>query len=736
MDLHEFPKPEGDTGIGIHWSFGEPAATGLRRLRQRWLPLLKLLGVKWVRFRHAGGETLAELLLDHDIMPIVQLRRFAPYPGRPAEGLEEVVRSYVALGVRYFELGERLDDPRAWQDAHIPADAVSRLVEPLRADVEMVLEAGGLPGLPASLDLQEKWDLIGALCRAGHAELLRAGVWQAYSMHVGNLPLEYPDDPVNLMGRPLSADEYEEALAEEWPGHAWGGMSRQEVNQERLRRRDPDATVATISAGWRRYEALDLRIRRHLGRSIPILGTAGGPRLGDRLDPRYPALTPQRHAERVLAISRALMGTSKEHSPAPGYLFCAAFSVLGNYALGNFEPAFEDWAWVSPRWERGRLPVVELLGAEPKRARLLAEPLSPVSAEEAVAVMSGVALGAGSSRADDFVEPEVGRPLYELLRPVGGDEEEAYVIPPTFAPEPFAFWPPASLQGKLKGGAGRKVLLSLARDGSMQEAVVGQDETFVFRNLRPGVYALRVDGTNLEISRISLASGDEKYLELEMPAWRWHITKRPASLGFAMVLCSVEGKTGLPVRIWNEVWDGMERLTGSKPALGPYYCELAPLAAGRYWLQPRGIAPAVELELETDAIFEVVFTPICRPEPAPSASPESAPAGEAETAPSAAGLDLYLLLARPLASKEELSAVLRFIQRHTPACGFSVEEASWARRVLIVGGANLRVTEDDEQFLRQRGCQVRRVAEHVAETLTLLARQGDPMTDVTADITA
>lgn len=736
MDLHEFPRPDGDTGIGVHWSFGEPAAVSQRRLRQRWLPLLRLLGVKWVRFRHAGGEALAELLLENDIMPIVQLRRFAPYPGRPAEGLEDIVRSYVTLGVRYFELGERIDDPRAWQEAHIPGDAVSLLVEPLRADLEMVLEAGGLPGLPASLHMNEQWDIVGALCRAGHAELLRAGVWQAYYMHVGNLPLGYPDDPVNLMGQVLSADEYEEALTEEWPGHAWGGLSRQAVNQERQRRRDPDATVATIPAGWRRYEALDVRIRRHLGRSIPILGTAGGPRVGDHLDPRYPALSPRRHAEQVLAIAQALMGTSGEHPPAPGYLFCAAFSVLGNYALGSFEPAFEEWAWVSPRWERGRLPVVEALGAEPKRARLLAEPISPISAEETAAVMSGVAVGAGSSRADDFVEPEVGRPLYELLRPLGGEEEEEYVIPPTFAPEPFAFWPPASLQGKLKGGAGRKVLLSLARDGSSQEFVVGQDETFAFRNLRPGVYALRVDGTNLEISRITLASGDEKYLELEMPAWRWHITRRPANLGFAMVLCSVEGRAGLPVRIWNDVWEGMERLTGSKPALGPYYCELAPLAAGRYWLQPRGITPAVELELETDAIFEVVFTPICQEEPLPAAAEALAPAGGTEPAPSTAGLDLYLLLARPLASKEELSAVLRFLQRHTPACGFSVEEASWARRVLIVGSANLRVTEDDEQFLRQKGCQVRRVAERVAETLTFLARQGDPMSDVTADITA
>ncbi|MGQ9668533.1 MAG: carboxypeptidase-like regulatory domain-containing protein, partial [Anaerolineae bacterium] len=328
----------------------------------------------------------------------------------------------------------------------------------------------------------------------------------------------------------------------------------------------------------------------------------------------------------------------------------------------------------------------------------------------------------------------VGRPLYELLRPLGDEEE--YIIPPTFAPEPFAFWPPASLQGKLKGGAGHKVHLSLARDGSSQEAVVGQDEAFAFRGLRPGVYTLRVEGTNLEISKIALSSGDERYLELEMPAWRWHIAKRPAILGFAMVLCAVEGRAGLPVRIWNDVWEGMERLTGSKPSLGPYYCELAPLAAGRYWLQPRGITPAVELELETDTILDVVFTPIGYAEPAPASAPAQAPAGEVETAPAASGLDLYLLLARPLASKEELSAVLRFLQRHAPACGFSVEEASWAKRVLIVGGANLRVTEDDEHFLRQKGCQVQRVTERVAETLAFLARQGDPMAYVTSDRTS
>ena len=103
MELNSFPRPSDDTGIGIQWSLGYPAMIGMRRLEQRWIPLLQALGVKWVKFRHDGGVEFARLLSDNDIMPVVHLwPRQAGSTGFSAAELG-AIRRYVDAGVRYFE---------------------------------------------------------------------------------------------------------------------------------------------------------------------------------------------------------------------------------------------------------------------------------------------------------------------------------------------------------------------------------------------------------------------------------------------------------------------------------------------------------------------------------------------------------------------------------------------------------------------------------------------------------
>ena len=76
VELWQYPRPKDDTGIGVHWSAGVDAkAVGLPKIRDRWLPELKAMGVKWVKILHLGGQDLAELFLAHDIMPVVRLFR-------------------------------------------------------------------------------------------------------------------------------------------------------------------------------------------------------------------------------------------------------------------------------------------------------------------------------------------------------------------------------------------------------------------------------------------------------------------------------------------------------------------------------------------------------------------------------------------------------------------------------------------------------------------------------------
>ena len=61
MDLHDYPRPKGDTGIGVHWSAGYPAVVGIGQIRDFWLPELQAMGVKWVKLaQYDGGLELAE----------------------------------------------------------------------------------------------------------------------------------------------------------------------------------------------------------------------------------------------------------------------------------------------------------------------------------------------------------------------------------------------------------------------------------------------------------------------------------------------------------------------------------------------------------------------------------------------------------------------------------------------------------------------------------------------------
>ena len=84
MDLHDYPRPKGDTGIGVHWSAGYPAVVGIGQIRDFWLPEIQAMGVKWVKLaQYDGGLELSELLLKHDIMPIVRLYRCSTQPRHP-----------------------------------------------------------------------------------------------------------------------------------------------------------------------------------------------------------------------------------------------------------------------------------------------------------------------------------------------------------------------------------------------------------------------------------------------------------------------------------------------------------------------------------------------------------------------------------------------------------------------------------------------------------------------------
>ncbi len=373
MELHDYPRPQDDTGIGIHWSVGYAASVGLNKIREVWLPALQALGVRWVKiYNHDGALDLAELLLAEEIMPIVRLHRPAPNPGRL--GVKEVVYldSLVRAGVRYFEFNNEPDQGAEWKGGLVPANGLEIVAENAIADMETILARGGMPAVPA-LSSGCRWDLVGKIVEKGRRDLFDGPVWQAIHNYPGNRPLDYPYDIGNQEGASYTRRFYQALQVEDWGQEAWRGRSLEEINRLRLAHCTPGASLDEDNRCFLAYEWADALNRRHLGRSLPILSTECGYRVGEDADPRYPATTPDLHMAQTLESARIMMGTSQRFQHAPDYYFCTAYMLLANAQLGSSSNWWEAFAWYSNNWAGGwvdgALPVVQALQAEPKLRR-------------------------------------------------------------------------------------------------------------------------------------------------------------------------------------------------------------------------------------------------------------------------------------------------------------------------------------------------------------------------------
>ncbi len=625
MDLRDYPRPKGDTGIGVHWGAGFPAAVGLGQIQDFWLPELQAMGVKWVKIaRHDGGLELARLLLKNDIMPIVRLYRFQPNPGALDAATLAAVKDYVAAGVRYFEFNNEPDLGVEWQGNFVPPNAVEIVARDAIVDMEAILAAGGFPAIPA-LAPGARWDLVGEICRQGRRDLLAEPVWQAVHNYCLNHPLDYPYDAGNQQGAPFAPDFYDRLAAERWEGDAWGGWSPERVNQERQGHANPGATAFDDPSCWRSYERYDKLIRDQIGRSLPILATEDGYIVGERPDPRYPATTPQLHAAQTLEACRTMMGTSSRFDHAPDYFFCTAFWLIGNYRLGSWSPDREGQAWYSSRWPGGQLPVVAALKTEPKQARSWRGDAGLAGRVGGV-VRGGAGLAVKLQRADGWLATTRadadGRyefrdvPLDSYRVVVAEADSSQDVMLTRDRPAAAANFDLSGVavvleanvvQGMVRGGAGRTVHLSRPADGWSQDQTVAPDGSYRFEKLASGSYAVAVAGTDVSQAGIVLNGKDEASVDLVVPGWGWQVTDGGASPGFGVVRCRVKGRTDQRVRLWTAGWEGMTQRTGSRPEYGSDACEFAPLGAGKYKAQPDGVDAMAELTVDGSRVVWITF---------------------------------------------------------------------------------------------------------------------------------
>jgi len=402
LPLSAYPRPRNDNGRGVHWApttFSQP-----REIVDYLVDELGRLNVRWVKLllpathQSVAHEYLLRRLQEEGIMPVARLY---PVRNEPLPHLEEIVRQYVRLGVYYYEVYSdvNLRGPTGgWTEGE--DICVDKIVDLWLRAADQVRAAGGYPGLPTLTaggdrdDLEFLRDMLAEIARRGRPGALR-GVWLPVHNAFLNHPPEYPYDDVNLYGTPVSTEEIDR-----W---ALTPAEIEALNAARVRGRsaqvasgyfDADELLDVDSNGFLKFEAYRRAFVEIFGFEIPIISVAGGAVVGDRQDPRYPAVTERDLAEWTLYAYEYMLDS------APESYFAFMPWLLVNGAAGGPSPHHERAAWY--RDLRGTVrPVVSALRDHARWGETRASTDS-VRAQRAEAQLAarGVATGAAG---DDLV---------------------------------------------------------------------------------------------------------------------------------------------------------------------------------------------------------------------------------------------------------------------------------------------------------------------------------------------
>ena len=533
MRLEDFPRPKDDNRRGIHWSASvyHPVGPAL----DFWINELQAMHIKWVKLLDDGGGSSLELccrLLDADIMPVVRLYRLEPNPGHIGGREEDTVRRLVAAGVRYFETNNEPDLPAEWKGGRMPPNWLEIVIDNFIIDADKIINLGGLPALPA-MGVGSKVNPVALVVERGRADLFENGAWVAIHNYTLNHPLDYPYDPVNQEGVPVSQEEYERLGPWAWEGHP-----RELINQWRASDKNPGATLAEDASCFLAFKLMDDMIVEALGHRVPIISTEGGPVVGWRDDRRYPRVDPYTHAEWVVAINDFMQGGREIHGMrCPESYFAMCHWLLANYRLGFMAPGWESQSWYTDWWNSdfrlsGELPVVAAVKAMPNRPlvptdkAVVAGQLRRADTDEPlpdlqVELLDGDQVVASTTTAIDgtFRFSGLAPGTYNLAVPRWGVVRRGV----TAVPEPaepliirLAGGQSSVLTGQVISQQGEpqgNVVVTLSRDGiPVAEMASRDDGTFHFDGLPLGSYRLSIPGVT--VAGIALDGWNRKSISL------------------------------------------------------------------------------------------------------------------------------------------------------------------------------------------------------------------------------
>ncbi len=366
VPLEDYPRPANDNGWGIHWGPGgaaqEPGAIDFftREIQQ--------MNIKWVKILNRGTlkqmDPVVDALVAGGIMPVMRISVEGMAPLYPPE-VEGLVRHYRGRGVPYFELYNEPNLLVEWPGgADIDIGHTADVWIPAAAAVQ---NAGGFPSIPGlapgghweDMDFLRRF-LLEVRRRGENGDELamnvlcgvpgKPGLWLAVHNYGLNHYFDYPRDPVNLEGAPVSAAET-----------AYYGIEPELIhglNEIRAADNRPfyvGDEVLDDSNGFFKFLATAEIFKETIGYIPPAIITEGGWIVGERQDQRYPPVTETYQANETLRGFKYMQGE------APDWLLAWQPWILCNSSCNGMDMRFESHAWYQGRSPNDVLPVVNAL---------------------------------------------------------------------------------------------------------------------------------------------------------------------------------------------------------------------------------------------------------------------------------------------------------------------------------------------------------------------------------------
>ncbi len=388
MRLSDFPVPRNRSKFGLHWT---PVCGHAHADLTYYIDRAAKMGIGWVTLiddgggstleqnPFYGGKSVVDMFLERDIIPVIRFYA-APWASFDAR-MEDTARRLVERGVRYIFWMNEPECDGEWRE-HKGGKDPNWVYNCTRLFVDgayKLIEIGAYPGWWATTTF--RWTTPYSNQRVNpfisyinpkerEAIFVNGGGWIPIHNYAKNHPVDYPYDPVNQLGKPLTAEEYWAKIREvdegyrmrtgdTWVWEDWE-TSEYHINLLREKGKNPGHTIEDDDTCFLMYQGMNKLLQEAgLLDYVPLIATECGPCVGERDDGRYPRVTPQ---EQIRVIEAEL----EEASRAPNF-FGMCFWLAGVQLLhATTADGFEDQGWWTPRHNepfklKNELPIVQYM---------------------------------------------------------------------------------------------------------------------------------------------------------------------------------------------------------------------------------------------------------------------------------------------------------------------------------------------------------------------------------------